>query len=108
MRSNHNFPINQFIAKVSALRRFDCVVAGVRITVHQAGMQDTDMRSMYLGNQAMWFETDFGVNDMGTSRVEHPIKERSLSRRCAKCGGGDAQKHDGDPLTCPTSRTSDY
>ena len=52
MRVDHNFPVNQFIAKMSALRRFDRVMAGVRITVHKVGMQDADVRSVHLRDQA--------------------------------------------------------
>ena len=101
MRTNHDFPVDQFIAKASALRWFDGIAADVRITVYKVGMQDTDMRPMHLCNQAMWLEPDFGVNPMGTSGVEDSIKERGRSSRCAKYAGTHAQKHDGDPRFWP-------
>ena len=85
MRADDDFPVDQFIAKMSALRCFDRVMARVRITVHEVGMQDTDVRSMHLRDQAMWFKSEFCVNPMGTSGVQDPIKERGRRRWCAKC-----------------------
>jgi len=97
MRTDHDFPVDQFIAETSTLRRLDGVSAGVRITVHEVGMQDTRVRPMHLRDQAMWLEPDFGVNPMGTSGVEDSIEKRGRSSRCAKCRGADTQKHDSDP-----------
>ena len=97
MRTDHDFPVDQFIAEASTLRRLDGVSAGVRITMHEAGMQDTQVRPMHLRDQAMWLKPDFGVNPMRTSGVEDSIEERGRSRRRAKCGGADTQKHDSDP-----------
>ena len=74
MRTDHNFPVDKFIAEASTLRRLDGVSAGVRITVHEAGMQDTQVRPMHLHDQAMWLKPDFGVNPMGTSGVEDSIE----------------------------------
>jgi len=91
MRVNHDFPIDQFVAKASALRWFDGVAADVRITVDQVSMQDTDVEPMDLRNQAMWLEPDVGVDPMGTSGVEDAIKKRSWSRRCTKCASTDTQ-----------------
>jgi hypothetical protein len=95
MRTNHDFTIDHFIAKMSALRSFDRVVAGVRVAVHEVGMQDTHVRSMHLRDQAMWLEPEVCVNTVRTSGVENPVKERS--RRCANCACTDTQQHDGGP-----------
>ena len=97
MRTNHDFTVDQFIAKMPALRRFDRVVASVWITVHEVGMQDTRVRTMYLRDQAMWFKPQLCINPMRTFGVQDAIKERSRSCRCAKCAGADAKKHNGDP-----------
>ena len=101
MRTDHDFPVDQFIAEASTLRRLDGVSAGVRITVHEAGMQDTQVRPMHLRDQAMWLKPDFGVNPMGTSGVQDAIEERGGRRRRAKCGGANTQKHDRDPRLWP-------
>ena len=97
MRTNHDFPIDQFIAKASPLRWFDGVTADMRIAVDQVSTQNTGAKSMHLGNQAMWLEPDFGVDAVGAMGVEYAVKERSLTCRCAKRAGAEANKHNGDP-----------
>ncbi len=101
MRVDHDFPVDQFVAEASTPMRLDGVSAGVRITVHEAGMQDTHVRPMHLHDQAMWLEPDFGVNPVGTSGVEDAIEEKGRSVWCAKRGGADTQKHDSDPHLWP-------
>jgi len=81
---NHDFPVNQFIAQASALRRIDGVVAGVWIAVHEMSMQNTGMRPVHLRDYAMWLEPDVGVDPVWTSSMEDAIKERRRSRRGAQ------------------------
>lgn len=95
MRVDDDFSVDQFVAKMSALRRFDRVVADMRIAVHKVGVQDTCSRPMHLRDQAIRLKPEFCVNTVRTSGVENPVKERS--RRRAKCACTDTQQHDGGP-----------
>ena len=95
MGADDDFSVHQFVAKMSALRRFDRVVADMRIAVDKVGVQDTGSRPMHLRNQAMRLKPDFCVDTVRASGVKNPVKERS--RRCANCACTDTQQHDGGP-----------
>jgi hypothetical protein len=93
---DYDFSIDQLIAKAPALRWFYGVATGVRIAVYEAGIQNTGVLSVHLGDQPMWLEPYFSVDAMGTSSVENAIKKRRRCCRCAQCADTDAHKHDGD------------
>lgn len=76
---DHDFPIDQFIAKAAALRRFDGVAAGMRIPMYEVSLQDTHVGLVHSRYQAMGLEPDFGVHAMRASRVKNPSKLRAWS-----------------------------
>lgn len=83
MRVDHDFPVNQFIAKPPAGGRFDGIAATVRIPMHEMGMQNAHVRLMHLRNQAMGLEPDFCVNPMWASGVKDSPEEMARGVRGA-------------------------
>jgi hypothetical protein len=93
---NDDFTINEFIAKAPTLGRIDGVVAGVRIPVHEAGVQDAHVRLMHPRLQVMRPESDFRVNPLRPPGVENPAEDRRGGRG-AQGGGADHQKQGRNP-----------
>jgi len=83
MRMDHDFPIDQFIAEASTLRRVDRITAAMWVAVHKMRMQNARVRFMHPRDQAMRLEADFGVDAMRTTRVEDACEGRTRRRRGA-------------------------
>jgi hypothetical protein len=89
---DNDFPADQLIAEATTLRCLDGVAAGVRIPVHQMGMQDAHVGLMHLRDQAVWRKADIGVNPVRAPSMEDTFEKRARGVRGAYSSEADPKK----------------